>query len=170
MQVWLFLVTLLPEWQTVRSSVCVFPHGLWHREVLWPCSCFISLSHQRTPPDTENFLSPFFANLDTQTLSLFIPLFLNFRVDLCEDNCVSHRAAVASPCCEVQALCHLFEASITPLNTPRFSHKDTPVTGCYRNQCFFFWNFCWWHCSLRRVDGKCCWISCAISWCYLFLL
>lgn len=94
--------------------------------------------------------------------SLFIPLFLNFRVDLCEDNCVSHRAAVASPCCEVQAPRHLFEASITPLNTPRFSHKDTPVTGCYRNQCFFFWNFCWWHCSLRRVDGKCCWISCAI--------
>ncbi len=54
---------------------------------------YISLS-TNTPPDTENFLSPFFTNLDTQTLSLFIPLFLTFNVDLCEDNCVSHRAAV----------------------------------------------------------------------------
>lgn len=106
-QVWLFLVTLLPEWQTVRSSVCVSPHGLQHREVHWPCSCLISLSHQHTPPDTENFLSPFFTYLETQTLSLFIPLFLTFRVDLCEDNCVSHRAAVASPWCEVQAPRHL---------------------------------------------------------------
>lgn len=49
---------------------------------------YITLSHQHTPPNTENFLSPFFTYLESQTLSLFIPLFLTFRVDMCKKTTV----------------------------------------------------------------------------------